>query len=127
MIRQKQPAEALATIEAALAAGPNTETGITLEMDRADVLLSITDRRGDAAEAYANIANQHPRHAVAPEARYLAAHSAFAQADYPTAKKQSEQFLRNFPEHDLEPNVLNIRAETELQLGETASAAKTFQ
>ncbi len=127
LIRLEQPAEALATVEAALAAGPNTETSITLAMDRADVLLSITDRRGDAIEAYANIANQHVQHAIAPEARYLAAHSAFAQADYPTAKKQSGQFLQNFPEHNLTPDVLNIRAETELQLGETTAAAEKFR
>ena len=127
LIRQEQPDEALATVEAALAAEPDTETSITLEMDRADLLLSITDRRGDAIEAYADVANQHPQHAIAPEARYLATHSAFAQADYPTARKQSQQFLQNFPAHRLAPDVLNIRAETELQLGETASAAKTFR
>ncbi len=49
-----------------------------LEMDRADALYEIPDRRSESAAAYAGLAAKYPKAPIAPQALYMAAFAALA-------------------------------------------------
>ena len=122
---EKQPAEALKTAEAALAAGGDFANA--LRLDRADALFAIEERRREAVAAYAALAAEHPADPLAPRALYLAAFAALGVGDYPQAQQYAAQFEKQFPQAGLLPDALDVAAESQVRLGRHDEAAGLYQ
>jgi TolA-binding protein len=122
LLKQNKPQEALAALDGALAKQPQGEYLAYLQFARIDALHEIPERRKETAELYRQFAQQHPEHALAPQALYLSAFTSLAHEDYPAARREAEAFLANpkFAAHELTPSVLFLAAEGHL-LGLTSN------
>lgn len=125
-LRAGKPADALRTASESLQGRPNADVTVDLELDRADALYEIADRRGESIAAYAELARKHPDHALAPQAAYMAAYAALGEADYAAAMQHANRFLQSYSETNFAPDVHYVAAESQLQLGEHADAARRY-
>lgn len=130
----KQPAKALDVATKALAAiasrqGVDQALIPKLELDRADALWEIPQRRAEAAQAYAAVAEKYPRSPAAAAASSMTA-LALLEAKQPAAAlKQADAYLAKYaPQADANAvlDVRAIRAECLLALGRNAEAATAF-
>jgi TolA-binding protein len=130
----KQPAKALDVATKALAAAAGRQ-GVDptlvpkLELDRADALWEIPDRRAEAAAAYAALAEKHPDSPAAAAASSMTA-LALLEAKKPAeALRQADAYLAKHAQEATPTAVLDvraIRAECLLALGRNADAAQAF-
>jgi TolA-binding protein len=113
LTRLGRPAEALAALEKAIAAHPQSPFLPQLAFARAAALYEQPARRKEAAAAYADFARKYPQHAQAPRALYMAGLAALKLEDYPAARGHAEAFLaeKKLDRHELTPDVLFIAAE----------------
>ncbi len=125
-LKQKKPAEALAVIEKALPEGTKTPFGPQLQMDRADALFEMPDRRKESIAIYAEIAAQHPKDEVGPQAAYMAAFAALDAGEHQAALDHAARFLTAFPQHELRLDVTYVVAESRMQLGQYEEAEKAY-
>jgi cellulose synthase operon protein C len=127
MIRAGQPAEALKVAEAALKNAGASTFAPQLQLDQADALYELPERRKEAAAAYASLADKHPQDAVAPQARYMAGFAALNAGDYQQALAQAASFLKSYPQSELAADVNYVAAESQLQLKAYDQAASSYQ
>jgi TolA-binding protein len=130
----KQPAKALDAATKALAAAAGRQ-GVDptlvpkLELDRADALWEIPDRRAEAAAAYAALAEKHPASPAAAAASSMTA-LALLEAKKPAeALRQADAYLAKYAPQANATAVLDvraIRAECLLALGKNSDAAQAF-
>ena len=71
---------------------------------------------------YAALAKEHPQHAVAPQALYMAAFAALSQSDYRAAQTSCDRFFEAYPKSPLMVDVKAVAAEADLQLKAYARA-----
>lgn len=123
-IQLKKPAEAVKTLEAAVAAYPQSEFLPELTLTRIDALYEQPTLRPQTGKLYAEFAAKNADHARAGEALYRATFIAWETGDFPTARRRAETFLENpaFAGHELKPEVLFLGAESRL-LGENVDKA----
>jgi TolA-binding protein len=119
-IRLKKPADAVVTLDAALAAYPQSEFKPQITFARIDAIYEQPARRKETVALYAGFAQANALHELAPDALYRASLAALQLEDYPAAKTHTDAFLKNatFAKHRLTPEVLFIGAESRL-LAET--------
>lgn len=117
LIRLDRAADALAVLDKALAAYPQSGFLSQLAFARAAALYDQPARRKEASAAYADFASKNPQHAQAPRAVYMAALAALKLEDYPTARRHAEAFLadKKLEKHELVPDVLFIAGESQVQ------------
>lgn len=125
-LKEKQPAEAIKTADAALVHHSTGPLAAKLKMDRADALYDIDGRKGEALTAYAGIAKEFPEDPTGQEALYLASFTAEEQGDYVAAARYADDFLRRYPEHARVPSVKSIQAEAKLLAGDYPAAAQLY-
>lgn len=128
-LKQGHPPEAAAEAEQWLKKLEKTLTpdqSAQLEMDRADALYEIADRRGEAAALYASLAAKYPKASAAPQALYMAAFAALAGGDFAAALRHATAFPAVYPNSEWTPDVAGIEAESRLQLKQYAEAEKQF-
>ena len=125
-LKERQPTEALAAAESGLASAGEAPGRVSLEMDRAEALALIPERRGEALEAYTALATAHPDDPLAPQALYLAAFTALESGKFQEAVTAADAFRKHYATHALLPDVLAIHAEGELQLGHLPEAQKLY-
>lgn len=126
LIRQKKPAEAAAlAAEQAKSAGDNP-FAVHLELDQADALYEIAERRPEAMALYAKLAADHPQHEVAPQALYNAAFGALELKNHAEALKHAQAFLKAYPQDELLADVRYVEAESQLQLKNYDAASKAY-
>jgi TolA-binding protein len=115
-IRLKKPADAVKTLDAALAAYPKSEFKPQITFARIDAIYEQPARRKETVALYAAFAQTNTLHELAPDALYRASLAALQLADYATAKTHTDAFLKNatFAKHRLTPEVLFIGAESRL-------------
>jgi TolA-binding protein len=94
LLKENQPEVALKVAEAGLAIEPATPYQVHLELDRADALYELPERRAEAAEQYARIAEQHAEHELAPQALYMAAFAALAQSESEVALQRADSLIK---------------------------------
>ncbi len=121
-LSDKNPAEALAVADKLLPASKGTARQVDLLLDKADALYDLPGRRGESAAVYARVAKDFPSDPQAAQSLYLAAFAALSAADYPAAWNHSQDFLKAFPKHKLEPDVRFVAAESQLLAGQQAVA-----
>ena len=126
-LKEQQPAEALKILESAAASAANTPFAVQLALDQADAAYEIPERRADAGKLYAAIATKHSKDPIAAQALYMAAFTALGQNQYQQALDQSSEFLKLHAGHALEPDVLYIAAESQMQLGAYAPADDLYR
>ena len=127
MLRDGKAAEALEAVEAALPNAAQSPLRADLEMDQADAMYEMADRRGAAVALYAKLAETYPEHSIAPQAAYMAAYGALGVGDHEQALDRAAAFLATFPEHELAPDVQYVQAESQLQLKQYAAAEANYQ
>ena len=126
LLKEGQPAEALAALEKALPQlGKDSQTAQWM-MDRADVIYDSPERRSEAIGLYAAIAAKWPADPLAPQALYMAGFTALGQGDFAAALKHATAFLAAYPNHQRTADVTYVAAESHLQLGQFAEAGKLF-
>lgn len=125
LLRLARPADALAVLDKALAAHPQSGFLPQLTFARAAALFEQPARRKEAVAAYADFATKHPQHPQAPRALYLAALGALKLEDYQSARTSAETFLadKKLDKHELVPEVLFIAAESHVQADNTERTA----
>ncbi|HUY34358.1 MAG TPA: tetratricopeptide repeat protein [Pirellulales bacterium] len=126
-LKEGQPAEALKVIEAALPKADGTPHAVQLAFDRADALYEIPERRRESAPLYAALAQQHPQDPLAAEALYMAAFASMTTGDYQAALAHADGFLKQYADKDLAADVLNVAAESNLQLKKYAEAGQLYE
>lgn len=124
-LKEKNGAAALATVEAALKAQPG-DKAVDLMLDRADALYASADRRGEAVEAYAQIAEKYADHPAAEQAMYMASFSAHEAGNFQDAIRYATAYLRKFPQGNLAPDVLYVAAESRLQARQFPEAYQAY-
>jgi len=125
LLKENRPAEALAVVEKAMQARAK-DPPAQLLLDQADAAYEIPDQRRKSVELYAALAAGHPQDAVAPQAAYMAGFAALGLGDYAGALKSSDDFLAQFPKHELVVEVKYVAAEARLQLGRVDEARKLY-
>ncbi|MEM8734603.1 MAG: tetratricopeptide repeat protein, partial [Planctomycetota bacterium] len=123
LMRQLKAKEALQVVEDALKWAKDDPT---LQMDYADALYALPNELAKARSAYELIARENSDSPLAPRAGYNAAFAALQMRDYPKAREWAEWFLKRFPQDPLRNDVAYVAAETLLQEGEHAAAAKAY-
>jgi cellulose synthase operon protein C len=125
-LKQQKPGDALTIVQDALPQSKGSSFAVDLLTDQADAVYDLDGRRGEAIGLYAAIAKNHPEHPLAPHALYRAALAALDQADYPSAKSYSEQYLHAYPSQPLAADAGWIGAEAALQLKQYDRAEKLY-
>ncbi len=126
LLSENKPAEALAVIEQALAAAGDNAQRVTLLLDRADAIFKTPDRKGEAIEMYAAIARDHAEDPLSIEASYLASYAALSLGEYADAIERADQFMARRADSQFAPDVLQVAAESHLQLRQYDQAATTL-
>jgi len=127
LLKQRQPAEALAAVEKILPAAGQSPFAVNLLMDQADAIYEVPARRAEAIKLYAALAEKNPQHAVAAQALYMAGFASLGQGDYAAARKYADAFLKSHPNDTLAPDVQYVAAEADLQVNKNADAEKLYR
>lgn len=127
-LKEKNPAEALKTVEAVLPMAVEAKSTwmVDLQMDQADAIYEIPERRKESVALYAAFAKANPQHASAAQAAYMAAYAALGLADYDAALANAQAFLTAYPDNALKPDVLYVQAECLLQQKKYAEAEAIY-
>ena len=98
---------------------------VALQVDQADAVFEIKDRRSEAEALYAKIVADHPQHALAPQALYNAAFTALELKNYEAGINYCETFVAQYEENVLNADVKYLAAECHLSL-QNYTQAKVF-
>ena len=136
LIKNKQAAEAVTLLTAAIKNSPTSKFAVQLALDLGDALYEQPERRAEALAAYKGIYEKSPKDPLAPQARYLAAFTALElglkdKARNDEAGALAAAFLKNAPSGDapganLINEVLYIQAEALLRSGKHDAAVKAY-
>lgn len=133
LVKLNQAPAALAKIEQALQAFPQSSLLPLLTMGRIDVLYELPDRRKETVALYAQFAEKHPDHELSGQAAYMAALAALEIGDYAEAHRRATAFLGNekYRSQPMAPDVMFVAAESLLLSADASDpvvqAAKTEQ
>lgn len=125
-LKDKQPEQALETVERVLPSAGQSAQLALLRMDQADALYDLPQRRREAATKYAELAKSFPESTVAAQAGYMAAFASLGLGEFAAARDHAEAFLKTHGEHTLRPDVQFVLAEALIQLGEPGEADRLF-
>ena len=125
LLKQNRPPDALATAERALSAAEG-EYATQIELDLADALYEIPQRRDESIARYAALADAHPQDALAPQALYMAAFASLGEGKYQAALAHAGKFLRAYADHSLATDVTYVAAESYVQLNDFEKAAALY-
>jgi TolA-binding protein len=126
LLREGQAAVALRGLERVLPQA-TPEWQPQLELDAADALYEIAERRGEAIPRYAQFAEARPDDALAPQALYMAAFTALQLGEHERAASYAGAFQKRYAENTLAADVGAVSAESALQLGRTEDAANAYE
>ncbi len=115
-LKLNQPEQALATLEAAIGRWQGSQFISYLQFTRIDALYELPSRRHETPPLYEAFYREHPDHALAPQAVYMAALAYFDQKQYSKARELAEAFLAkpNSAATVVWPDLKYIAAETYL-------------
>jgi TolA-binding protein len=125
-LKQNQPSEAVKIADEFIKVVKDANRKSELELDRAEALYAMADKKADALAAFAKLAADAPKSDQAPVARYMAGQTALELGQYAEATKWADQFLAEHKQHDLTPYVLFVSAEASLLGDDAAKAATVF-
>lgn len=118
--------DVIAIARAAIAKGLDGFFAGSVKMDLADALSKTPATGKEAIEIYSQIAKESAGQPVAARALYNASFTALQMRDHGSAAKFAEQFVAEYPQDPLLPDVMYIAAEAQLQTGKAKEAAATY-
>lgn len=125
-LKENQPADAVKLADQFLRVVKDAARKSELELDRAEALYAMADKKNEALMSFAKLATDAPKSEQAPVARYMAGQTALELGKYADAAKWTDQFLAEHKQHELTPYVLFVSAEAALLGDDAAKAAKVF-
>jgi TolA-binding protein len=126
-LKEQKPAEALKMVEASLPKAANSPFAAALQLDRADALYELPERRKESIKAYADLAAKYPQDTSAPQAAYMAAFASLGLEDYRGALQHAAAFNKSYANHALATDVKHVEAESQLLLGQHAEAERLYK
>jgi len=126
LLKQGQPAEALATVEKVLSKADKSPLLSQLLMDQAEATYETPKGRGPSIAQFADIAKKYPDDPLAPQARYMAAFASLEEGKFKDALNHADAFLAKDAGNKLQPDVMYVAAESHLQLGQLKEAEKLY-
>jgi TolA-binding protein len=126
LLKLGKPNDALTLADAVAKAATKSKLAAQLELDRADALYDLADRRDDALAAYRNLVKNHADDPLAAQAQYYAALTALELGRNDEARKLAEAFLKSYDDHALRSAVRYVAAEAQLRDGKYDDAAKRY-
>ena len=121
-----QPQQVLNLIDPETIKSAAAPWNVTLQLDRADALYEIPEKREAAVKEYAQAAAMATDPAIKGEALYDAAHTALGLGQISAARQYAEQFRKEISDHVLSPDVDHILAECEFAESRYDTAAQMF-
>lgn len=121
-----KPDAALASADAAMKNAGKSPFAAQLQLDRADALYELPNRRPDALTAYRDLATKFAADPLAAQATYLAAFTALELGKNDEARTLADQYLKQHPEHSLRSAVEYVGAESQLRGGKFDDAATRY-
>ncbi|OYV87874.1 MAG: hypothetical protein B7Z73_09485, partial [Planctomycetia bacterium 21-64-5] len=114
LVKLNQAPAALAELDKAIQASPQSGFLPWLRLGHIDVLYEMPDRRKETVALYPQFAAQHAEHELAHQAAYMGAFAALSVNDYAEAHRQAMAFLANakWQKEALLPEVLFVAAES---------------
>ncbi|HTF87148.1 MAG TPA: tetratricopeptide repeat protein [Planctomycetota bacterium] len=119
-----RPAEAVAALERTLELGKEY-LALPARALHADALLAA-GRIPDAERAFALVLEHAPKSEYAPDAACGLCWCAFKTRDFAAVVERSKQFLSNFSRHARAGEVQFLRAEAQLELGQSEAALQSY-
>ena len=126
LLKQQQGPEALRVARAALEKVENPELKVQLLYDEADAMYAQPDQRRGALDAYKNLGESHKDNPLAGQSLYNAAYAALDLHEFVQCQQLCDEFIRDFPKHELLADVQHLMAETSLQQGNAKDAESAF-
>ncbi len=126
-LRRGVPDQAVALADKVLPKAGESQFGVNLQLDRADGLYDIPQKREEALKAFLAIYEQNRQHALAAQALYDAAFAALELKHLDQATDLSATFEKEFPEHALLPDARYVAAECQLQTKDYAAAEQAYR
>ncbi|MEZ6116052.1 MAG: tetratricopeptide repeat protein [Pirellulaceae bacterium] len=125
-LKQGKVDQAQALLDRIVASSQDHPFYVNLLLDQADALYESDETKSDAVQKYVQIYKQLPEHPLAPQALYNAAFCALEMKSPKNSLAYANEFISKFPDHQLIADVKQVAGESELQLGNSASAAEIF-
>ena len=126
LLKQKQPEQVVELITKVAPKAESSPFLVQLEMDKADALYEIADRREEALAAYVAVASDHPDNDLAPQALYNAAFTALELKQFDAARQHAAKFQESYAKDKLLADVQYVHAEALLQGGQPDKAEAAF-
>ena len=111
-LKDGKPVEALKIVEQILPSSEKSPYFVEVLMDQADASFEIADKKPQAIEMYARIAEKHADHPQAAQALYNAAFAALGMEKYDQALSYAKLFQDKFKDHNLGFDVKTLEAES---------------
>ena len=124
-LENKEFSKALELANKALANGPGTHQ-VNLQMDAADAMYEIPERREQAIDAYQKIAVEFSSHDIAPKALYYAAFGLLTEGQDDHAIKTAQKFRDDYSSSEFFPDTLEVLGQAALRLKQLPLAVSTF-
>ncbi len=118
---------ALKIAKSQLDAGAEGEFAISLQLDYAECLSLNPETLPDSIVEFEKAYRDHPQDTLAPRALYNAAYSAMQSGKFDQSIALADEFNKTFASNVLAQDVLFVSAESLLQAGRSAEAAKIYQ
>lgn len=126
-LQKGDPTKALEVVSGALSRIATTVDYYPhLLLDQADALYEIPERRAESVERYLALAKSHPNSEVAAQSLYNAAFTQLQLSRPDEALAIANQFLDQFPDDKLKPDLLDVVAQSRLLRKEFDAAGKVF-
>lgn len=114
LVQLNQTPAALAKIEQAIQAFPQSSRLPLLTLGRIDALYATPERRKDTVALYAQFAEKYPEHELSGQAAYMAALAALDVGDFAEAHRRATAFLSNekYRSQTMAPDAMFVAAES---------------
>lgn len=126
-LRSGKPADALAAVDAALPKADKSTFLVPLQMDRADALYELPEKKAESIEAYRKVVAEHATHELAAQALYNVAFGQLELKQFDAARRDAQAFLEKFKAHKLTADAQYVAAESLLLSGKTDEAQAAYK
>ena len=126
-LAKHEPQQALQIADQVLPHAGQSVYYVDLQLDRADALNELPERRAEALPEYLAIDKQYPDHPLASHGLYAAVFALLELQRYQEGVVQAELFAKKYPENKLLPDVRHAEAECRLMLGEQRPAEAIYR
>ncbi len=124
-LKQKRPADARRVADAARATAGQSPFAVDLALDQADAVYDAGEHK-QSIPLFAAVAKDHPDHASARTALYMAAYASLGENDYPAAGNYAADFLKRYPDGALASDARYVEAEAKLLAGDYPTAISLY-